>query len=45
MVSRQMKDHIIKSLIWISAFLTVGILAWILIYVISNGISEISWGF
>lgn len=45
LTSRQRKDAFIKGFIWLSAFITVGVLAWILIYVISNGISEISWGF
>ena len=45
MISRQKQDALIKSFIWISAFITVGVLAWILIYIISNGISEISWDF
>jgi len=45
LISRQKQDALIKSFIWISAFITVGVLAWILIYIISNGISEISWDF
>ena len=45
LISRQKQDALIKSFIWISAFITVGVLGWILIYIISNGISEISWDF
>lgn len=45
MSKRRLKDTIAKVLIWTSALITVGALAWILLYVISNGISEISWRF
>lgn len=39
---RAVKDNIIKIIIWLSSFITVGILVWILGYVIKNGIGEIS---
>ena len=45
MTYRQIKDDFVKAFIWISALITVGVLAWILIHVITNGISEISWSF
>lgn len=45
MSKRKLKDTIARVLIWASALITVGALAWILIYVISNGLSEISWSF
>lgn len=45
MNNRKIKDNLIKILICLSALITVGILAWILIHVISNGISEIKWSF
>lgn len=41
----RLSDIFMKSLIWTSSFLTVGVLAWILIYIVSNGISHISWEF
>ncbi|EOD01472.1 phosphate ABC transporter permease PstA [Caldisalinibacter kiritimatiensis] len=45
MKKRKITDSIIKGLIWVSSFITVGILAWILLYVIINGIGEINWEF
>lgn len=45
MTNLRMKDNLIKILIWLSAVLTVGVLAWILIYVILSGITEINWSF
>lgn len=42
---RSLVDNSIKVLIWLSSFITVGILVWILGYVIMNGIGEISWEF
>jgi len=41
-MSRVWKDKLVLSLVWISAGLTVGILAWILIYVIANGAPHIN---
>lgn len=45
MMSRRVKDNITLGLVWLSAFLTVGILAWILIYVVINGIGHINMEF
>lgn len=45
MSSRQLKDTIVKVMIWVSSFITVGILAWLLLYVVINGIGEIDWEF
>ncbi|NTW70621.1 MAG: phosphate ABC transporter permease PstA [Eubacteriaceae bacterium] len=42
---RKLKDNLLKSLIYLSAFITVGILVWILGYVFSNGIGLINWNF
>jgi len=44
-MSRKTKDGLILGLVWLSAAITVGVLAWILIYVVSNGIGEISFEF
>ncbi len=38
-------DDILRVLIWIASFITVGVLAWILIYIIANGISHINLEF
>lgn len=40
-----MRDKILKSLIYISTFMTVGILLWIIGYITVKGVSHISWGF
>lgn len=45
MSRRKLIDNTAKILIWLSALITVGALAWILIHVISNGLSEINWSF
>lgn len=39
------RDKILNLLIWISATLTIGILLWILIYILINGLGGISWDF
>lgn len=39
---RRLKDNIIKTLIWGSAIVTVGILLWIVSYIVINGIGEIN---
>lgn len=39
---RNLIDNIVKAIIWMSSFLTVGILVWILAYIIKNGMSEIN---
>ncbi len=41
----RIKDRILRCLIWMFSFITMGVLVWILIYIISNGISHISWEF
>lgn len=38
-------DKILSSLIWIFAFLTVAILAWIIIYILYKGIGHVNWSF
>ncbi|MBZ4668273.1 MAG: phosphate transporter, inner rane subunit PstA [Defluviitaleaceae bacterium] len=38
-------DTVITAMIWAAAFITVAILAWILLYVIINGIGKINWEF
>jgi phosphate transport system permease protein len=38
-------DIILRLLIWLFSFITIGALAWILIYIISKGISYINWEF
>lgn len=42
---RHLTDKILLFLIWACAFITLAVLAWILIYIISRGISHISWEF
>lgn len=39
------RDKILNLLIWIAAILTMGILLWILVYILINGLGEISWEF
>ncbi|WP_058486574.1 phosphate ABC transporter permease PstA [Defluviitalea phaphyphila] len=45
MKTRKIKDAILMTMIIISSFITVGILTWILIYVVANGIGKINWEF
>lgn len=40
--NKNLKELIIRCLIWLSASLTVGILIWIVSYIVMNGISEIN---
>lgn len=42
---RLFKDNLMKIAIYLSAFLTVAFLVWILGYVVSNGIGELNWTF
>jgi phosphate transport system permease protein len=42
---RKLKDNILKAIIWLCGFITVGMLAWILIYILVNGISHLSLNF
>lgn len=45
MDKRELKDNIVKAIIILSAVVTVGILVWILSYVILNGIPHVDWEF
>jgi len=45
MKKRRLSDIILKVLIWLCSFITVGILVWLLVYIISNGITHINWEF
>ena len=42
---KRISDKILLFLIWASSFITIAVLAWILIYVISRGIANINWEF
>lgn len=42
---RKIKDTIIKSIIWLCGLITIAILAWILTYIVKNGISHLSLDF
>lgn len=42
---RKLSDTILNSLIWIFSLITVGFLAWMIIYIVSKGITGINWGF
>lgn len=44
-MNRWFYDKFLYGLMILSATITIGILAWILIHVVSNGIGEISWEF
>ncbi|WP_246542937.1 phosphate ABC transporter permease PstA [Fusibacter paucivorans] len=41
----KMKERILKSLIYISTIVTVGVLLWIIGYILVKGVAHISWGF
>ncbi len=45
MRKRNAYDLTFKFIIWTSSFITVAILAWILIYIISKGLPHINWEF
>jgi phosphate transport system permease protein len=45
LTKRDVIDYALKILIGLSAFLTVGILVWILGYIVTHGIGEINWAF
>jgi phosphate transport system permease protein len=45
MKNKRISDKILMFLIWFFSFITIGILAWILIYIILKGISHINWEF
>ena len=42
---RRIVDGILTAAAWLSAFVTVAILVWILVYIVSKGISHINWTF
>lgn len=42
---RRFSDRLLTFFIWFSSFITIAVLAWILIYVISKGITHINWKF
>jgi phosphate ABC transporter, permease protein PstA len=42
---KRFSDKILMFLIWFFALITMGILAWILIYIVSKGITQINWSF
>jgi len=44
-MSRKIKDNIVKTFIWSCAFVTVAVLAWILVYIVSKGIGQINFDF
>lgn len=45
MLSRQLKDKMLLSTVWIAAGLTVGLLFWIIWYILSNGLKHVDWSF
>ncbi|MBM7684798.1 phosphate ABC transporter permease PstA [Defluviitalea raffinosedens] len=45
MKNRKLTDIVILAMIWAAAFITVGVVAWILLYVVINGIGKINWDF
>lgn len=40
-----LKDKILEGLVWFFSFLTLGILGWLLLYILFQGIPNISWEF
>ncbi|MFA9398064.1 MAG: phosphate ABC transporter permease PstA [Clostridiaceae bacterium] len=43
--NRKLKDIIMYGLIYLSAFITFGVLIWILVYIVSNGIGALNFKF
>ncbi len=43
--SREIKDNVLRGLIWLAAALTVGFLFWIIWYILSNGLKHVDWAF
>ncbi|MDD4146876.1 MAG: hypothetical protein PHS83_07295, partial [Clostridia bacterium] len=39
------KDKILELLLWLFSFFTLGILVWILLYILFQGIPNLSWEF
>ena len=44
-MSRNFFDNILRGLIWLASFLTIGILLWIIVYVVYNGIGHVDLEF
>lgn len=44
-MSRSAKDNLMKALIYLSAFFCVGILVWLIAYVVIRGLPHLSWSF
>lgn len=42
---RRISDKILLLLMWLCSLITIAVLAWILAYIVINGISHISWSF
>lgn len=45
MHKKRFTDKLLMFLIWFFSFITMGILTWILIYIVSKGITQINWSF
>jgi len=45
MRDNSIKDRILRGLVWLSAFVTIGILVWILTYVLIKGMGSLNWAF
>ena len=45
MRDNSIKDRILRGLVWLSAFVTMGMLVWILAYVLMKGMGSLSWAF
>ncbi|PLX33755.1 MAG: phosphate ABC transporter, permease protein PstA [Clostridiales bacterium] len=45
MRDNSIKDRILRGLVWLSAFVTMGMLVWILTYVLMKGMGSLSWAF
>lgn len=43
--TRKIKDYILQGLIWLFSFITVGFLLWMVIYIVSRGVSGLTWEF
>ena len=43
--AHRVQDTLLTAFVWIFSFITVGMLLWIFYYILSNGISHITWDF
>lgn len=43
--SRDFKDKVLSSFVWLAAGATVGLLFWIIWYILSNGLQHVDWNF